>query len=51
MEKTCTHCWKESKRAEHDELLDLRKEVAEHSYMTRTGALTANRNVTVPDGG
>lgn len=28
--KTCMPCWKESKRAEHDELLELREEVAEH---------------------
>jgi hypothetical protein len=28
--KTCTPCWKESKRAEHVELLELREEVAEH---------------------
>ncbi len=28
--KTCMPCWKESKRAEHDELLELRQEVAEH---------------------
>jgi len=28
--KTCMPCWKESKRAEHIELLELREEVAEH---------------------
>jgi hypothetical protein len=28
--KTCTPCWKLSKRAEHVELLELREEVAEH---------------------
>ncbi|MEF8717244.1 MAG: hypothetical protein V5B35_05240 [Candidatus Accumulibacter necessarius] len=28
--RTCLACWKESKRAEHDELLELREEVAEH---------------------
>jgi hypothetical protein len=28
--KTCMPCWKESKRAEHVELLELREEVAEH---------------------
>jgi hypothetical protein len=33
--KTCLPCWKESKRAEHDELLDLREEVAEHRRLLR----------------
>lgn len=28
--RICLACWKESKRAEHDELLELREEVAEH---------------------
>lgn len=28
--KTCMPCWKESKRAEHNELLELREEVSEH---------------------
>ncbi len=32
---TCLPCWKESKRAEHDELLDLREEVAEHRRLLR----------------
>lgn len=33
--KTCMPCWKESKRAEHIELLELRKEVAEHRRLLR----------------
>ena len=33
--KTCMPCWKESKRAEHDELLELREEVAKHRRLLR----------------
>lgn len=33
--KTCTPCWKASKRAEHIELLELREEVAEHRRLLR----------------
>jgi hypothetical protein len=31
--KTCMPCWKASKRAEHDELLELREEVAERGRL------------------
>ena len=33
--KTCMPCWKESKRAEHIELLELREEVAERRRLLR----------------
>ena len=31
--RTCMPCWKESKRAEYAELLELREEVAEHRQL------------------
>ena len=33
--KTCTPCWKASKRAEHIELLELREQFAEHRRLLR----------------
>lgn len=33
--RTCMPCWKESKRAERIELLELREEVAEHRRLLR----------------
>ena len=42
-------CWKESKRAEHDELLELREEVAEHRRLLRE-VLTERKASTIePD--
>ncbi len=40
-------CWKASKRAEHDELLELREEVAEHRRLLRE--VLAQRKVIEPD--
>ena len=45
--KTCLPCWKESKRAERDELLELREEVAEHRRLLRE-ALAQKAAVRIP---
>jgi len=44
--KTCMPCWKESKRAEHDELLELRAEVA--ALRRRLQAVTATTALAIP---
>jgi hypothetical protein len=44
--KTCMPCWKESKRVEHDELLELRAEVA--ALRRRLQAVTATTALAIP---
>jgi hypothetical protein len=41
-------CWKESKRAEHDELLELRAEVAALRRRLQSGSLAERKALAIP---